>query len=110
MNVNGTEANTLLAAQLASQQRQPAQEAASQAQRDQSLQVRDAALQGAATQAPQTASGLRAVETEDSGRGTGARRDLPRDAQGDAREALNANGERPSNGPLQRGAVVDIIT
>lgn len=110
MNVNGTEANTLLAAQLASQQRQPAQEAAGQAQRDQSLQVRDASLQGAASQAPQTAAGLRAVDTEDSGRSAGGRPDLPRDAQGDARQALNASGERPGGGPPQRGAVVNIIT
>jgi hypothetical protein len=109
MIVNGTEANTLLAAQLASQQRQPSQEAAAQAQRDQSLQVQEASTRRGASEAPLSATAVRAVETDEPGRVNAARREPPRDAQADARNVLDAGSADGGDRPLQRGAVVNLL-
>lgn len=94
MIVNGTEANTLLAAQLASTQRQPAQDPAATAERDRTLDVQEIARRRAA-EAPQTRQAVNAAETDDSGRLAAARPDLPRDAQAEARNATERNGNRP---------------
>lgn len=104
MIVNGTEANTLLSAQIASTQRQPAQDTAAAAQRDRALETSRIAEDRAA-EAPQTASAVSAVETEESGDPREARPDLPRDAQADARDAQ----ERTNGRPVARGGSVDLF-
>lgn len=104
MIVNGTEANTLLSAQIASTQRQPAQDTAAAAQRDRTLDTQRIAQERAA-EAPQTAAGVSAVDTDESGDPREARPDLPRDAQADAREVQERSNGRPSG----RGGAVDLF-
>ncbi len=103
MNITGTDANTLLAAQSAAAQRDTAQAPANIDQRRQSQDVAEASNQRQ-TEAPQTRSGIRAVESEDSGRSAGSRGSLPQDAQASARSAQERSGDRP----VPRGTVVDL--
>lgn len=101
--INGTDANTLLTAQLAVAQRQPAQDPAAAQARDQQLQVqRQTRNQNA--QAPQTSQAVLAADTETSGQAAASRPDLPRDAQANARAATERNGDRPP----RRGSAVDV--
>ena len=103
MNVNGTEANTLLAAQLVAQQRDLAQDAVAD-RRQQNLQV-DEVTRRRSAEAPQTGSAVSAANTDDTGNPQSARPDLPRDAQEDARRAT----ERSGGDVPRRGTVVNVF-
>lgn len=104
MIVTGTEANTLLAAQSASVQRQPAQDAAAAQQRDRAVDTQQVSRQGEA-EAPQQRAAVAAVDGDDSGRSSSSRQDLPSDAQGAARAAI----ERSGNATPQRGSAVNLL-
>ncbi|MBO6836968.1 MAG: hypothetical protein JJ878_22280 [Alphaproteobacteria bacterium] len=104
MIVTGTEANTLLAAQTASVQRQPAQDSAAAQQRDRAAETQQVSRQGEA-EAPQTRAAVAPVDGEESGRSAQSRQDLPQDAQGAARAAI----ERAGNTPPPRGSAVNLL-
>lgn len=103
MTVSGTEANTLLTAQLAAQQRDLLQDAAT-TRRQQTTQI-DEVTRRRTVEEPQTGSAVAAADTENTGNPEPSRPDLPRDAQEDARRATERNdGRAPS-----RGSVVSVF-
>ena len=104
MNITNTDANSLLTAQLTASQRQTVQDRRDATQRDQTQVVQDTARQQNA-QAPQSQLAVTAADTNDSGRAGTSRRDLPRDAQSDARAAQERNG---GTAP-RRGSVVNVF-
>lgn len=104
MIVTGTEPNTLLAAQAASVQRQPAQDAAAAQQRDRAADTQQVSRQGEA-EAPQQRAAVAPVDGEDSGRPGQSRQDLPSDAQATARAAI----ERSGNNAPPRGSAVNLL-
>ena len=127
MLINGSDANSLISAQLAAGERQAAQDPARAEQRNQRLAQEDVSLRRAA-EAPQTTQGVTAPETEDRGR-TGALRarapqdeltgrsasdrarpDLPDDAQANARDAVARAQARGGDSAVpRRGAAVDVF-
>lgn len=103
MTVTGTEANTLLTAQLAVQQRDLAQNA--QADRRQQTPQPGQVTERPSAEAPQSGFAVSATNTEDTGNTESSRPDLPRDAQEDARRATESSGSRP----VERGSVVSVF-
>jgi hypothetical protein len=104
MAVNGLEANSLLAAQAVSIQRQPAQDVAGADARNRTLDDQGV-TEARQAQRAQTRQAVPAAETDDSGRLGEGRPDLPRDAQQAARDAQDRAGDTPP----RRGSAVNIF-